>query len=118
MQKMYFLIFLYRQRTTLTLHRILQVLHHKFSFQSPFLYSKISPGWQSRTSHIASKVENRIALIFPVFILDRLTLATPTFSDNYFKDIFLSAITLSNLIIIGKLSPHNVSSDSFCKSQP
>ena len=37
-----------------------------------------------------------MALIFPVFIFDKFTLATPTFSDNSFSDIFLSAITRSN----------------------
>ena len=30
----------------------------------------MSPGWQSRTSHIASRVEKRIALTLPVFILE------------------------------------------------
>ena len=68
-----------------------------------FLNSKISPGWQSRVSQIASKVEKRIALIFPVFIFERFTLAIPTFSESSFSDILRSAITLSSLKIIGTL---------------
>ena len=35
-------------------------------------YSRISPGWQFRASQIASRVEKRTALTFPVFILDKL----------------------------------------------
>ena len=47
-----------------------------------------------------------MALTFPVLIFDKLTLAIPTFSDSALSDIFLSAITLSNLNIIGiKLIP-------------
>ena len=60
----------------------------------------MSPGWQSRTSHIASSVENRIALTFPVFIFDKLTLAIPILSDNSFSEIFRSAIILSRRKII------------------
>lgn len=45
---------------------------------------------------MASKVEKRIAEILPVFIFDKLTLLTPTFSDNSFKLIFRSAMTRSN----------------------
>lgn len=41
---------------------------------------------------MASSVEKRMALIFPVLILERLTLAIPTFSANSFKDIFRSAL--------------------------
>ncbi len=58
------------------------------------------PGWQSNALQIPFSVENLIAQIFPVLILDRLTLEIPTFSANSFRDIFLSAITLSNLNII------------------
>ena len=38
---------------------------------------------------MASGVENRMALILPVFILERLTLETPTCSDSSFRLIFL-----------------------------
>ena len=59
---------------------------------------------------MASKVEKRMALIFPVFIFDKLTFATPTFSESSFNDIFLSAITLSNRKIIAIPATYNVSS--------
>ena len=49
---------------------------------------------------MASSVEKRIALILPVFILERLTLAIPTRSDNSFSVIFRSAITRSSRKII------------------
>lgn len=64
-------------------------------------YSKISPGWQSSTSHIASNVEKRTAFTLPVFKLERLTLEIPTFAESSFNDIFRSAITRSSLSIIG-----------------
>ena len=65
------------------------------------LYSRMSPGWHPNALHIASSVENLIALMCPFLILERLTLATPTFSASSLSDIFLSAITLSSLKIIG-----------------
>lgn len=52
---------------------------------------------------MASNVEKRMALTRPFFNLDKLTLATPTFSDSSFRDIFLSAITRSNLKMIGMM---------------
>ena len=54
----------------------------------------MSPGWQSKAWQMAFRVLKRTALIFPVLILERLTLETPTRSDNSLSDIFLSAITL------------------------
>lgn len=62
--------------------------------------SRISPGWQSSTSQMAARVENRTALAFPVFSLERLTLLTPTRSLSSFRLIFLSAIMRSSLTII------------------
>lgn len=77
-----------------------------------FSYSKMSPGWQSSASHIASSVENLIADILPFFIFERLTFDTPTFSDSSLSEIFLSAITLSSLNIICPIfPPYRVSSD-------
>ena len=58
-------------------------------------YSKMSPGWQESALQMASSVEKRIALILPVFILERLTLDTPTFSDRSFRLILRSAMTRS-----------------------
>ena len=66
-----------------------------------FLYTKISPGWQSSTSQIASRVENRMAFTLPVFSLERFTFAIPTLLDNSFNDIFRSDITRLSLRIIG-----------------
>ena len=89
------------------------------SFAGSLRNSSISPGWQSSTSHMASRVENLIALTLPVFNFDRFTFATPTFSLNSFSEIFLSAITLSSLKIIAISSPpYSVSSDSVCNITP
>ena len=85
-----------------------------YSVFSSFVNSNMSPGWQSSTSQIAFKVENRIALTFPVLILERFTLEIPTFYANSFSDIFLSAITRSNLNIIAIIITYNNSSISFC----
>ena len=41
-----------------------------------------------------------VVLLVIIFIFDKLTLETPTFSDNSFKLILRSAMTLSNLKII------------------
>ena len=62
------------------------------------------------------EVEKRMALIWPFFILDKFTLATPTLADNSFRLIFLSAMTRSNRKMMCPISPppYRVSSDSFC----
>jgi len=65
-----------------------------------FLYSKISPGWQSKALQIASKVENRTALAFPFFKIDKLAIVIPTFSASSVTLIFLFASITSMLIII------------------
>ena len=61
----------------------------------------MSPGWQSRASHMASRVEKRMALTLPVLIFERFTFAMPTRSASSLRDIFRSAITRSSLSIIG-----------------
>ena len=38
---------------------------------SSTLYSSMSPGWQSSSLQIASRVEKRMALAFPVFKIER-----------------------------------------------
>src|SRR5690606_7036751 len=43
-------------------------------------YSRISPGWQSSSLHIASRVENRMALALPFFRMEILAMVIPTFS--------------------------------------
>ena len=69
-------------------------------FYNYFLYSNISEGWQSSTSHNVANVEKRIAFALPVFNIERFDKEIPTFSDNSFNDIFLCAITTSRFTII------------------
>lgn len=64
-------------------------------------YSKMSPGWHSRTLQSIVNVENRTALTFPVFIRDKLTFVMPTCSASSLRDILRSAITRSSLKTIG-----------------
>jgi hypothetical protein len=63
--------------------------------------SKISPGWQFNTLHIASRVLNRIAFALPVFNIERFDKVKSTFSESSFKDIFLLAIITSKFTIMG-----------------
>src|SRR5690606_11050434 len=63
--------------------------------------SMISPGLQSKTLHIASSVSNLTPFALPVFKIDRLTIVSPTFSDNCVNDIFRLANITSKLITIG-----------------
>ncbi len=67
--------------------------------------SRISPGWQSRTSQMASSVESLMALTFPVLSLERLTLVIPTLLESSTRVIFLSSMTRSKRMIIGILTP-------------
>ena len=53
-----------------------------------------------KASQIASSVEKRTALTFPVFSLERFTLETPTFSESSFSDIFRLAIITSRFTTI------------------
>lgn len=68
-----------------------------------FLYSKISPGWQSKALQIDSKVEKRIALAFPFFKIDKFAIVIPTFSVNSVTLIFLFANIISIFTIIAIL---------------
>ena len=43
-------------------------------------YSSRSPGWQSKASQMAERVEKRMALAFPVFRMERLAGVMPIFS--------------------------------------
>ena len=61
----------------------------------------MSPGWQLRASQIASKVENRMALAFPVFKTERLGSVISTFSANSDNGIFLRASITSKFTMIG-----------------
>ena len=67
------------------------------------LYSNISPGWQLSSLQIASKVENRTALAFPVFRMERLAGVRSIFSASSPSEIFRFAIITSRFTIIGIL---------------
>jgi len=79
---------------------------------SPAENSRISPGWQSRTSQIASNVEKRMALALPVFRIDRLDMVIPTFSESSVRLIFRLASITSRFTIIAMI--YTVRSWSFC----
>jgi len=64
-------------------------------------YSNMSPGWQSKALHKASRVESFIALAFPVFSIERLACVMPIFSASSWDCIFRLASITSTLIIIG-----------------
>ena len=70
-------------------------------FYSSGCHSKISPGWQSSSLHIASSVLKRIALAFPVFSIERLAGVISTFSESSLRDIFRFAIMTSKFTIMG-----------------
>ncbi len=81
-----------------------------------FEYSRISPGWQSSTSQMASKVLNLIAFAFPVFSMERLDKVRPTLSESSLSDILRFAITTSKLTTIAM--NQTVKSFSCCRSVP
>ena len=71
-------------------------------FYSSFsgLYSSTSPGWQSNSRQIASKVERRTALAFPFLRIERLAGVMSTRSASSPSDILRLAIMTSTLMII------------------
>ena len=77
--------------------------HLPFPDYFSFTNSIISQGWQFRISQISSKVENRIALAFPVFEIERLTVVIPISSANSLEHIFRFARITSGLITIAKI---------------
>lgn len=77
-----------------------------------FLYSRMSPGWQSKALQIASNVEKRMALAFPFFRIERLAMVIPTFSVNSVTLIFRFASITSICMIIAMMEPHTVKSFS------
>ena len=60
----------------------------------------MSPGWQSRTVHRASRVEKRMAFALPVLRMEILAGVIPTFWASSPEDIFLRASITSRLMII------------------
>ena len=67
---------------------------------SYFLYSRISPGWQSNALQTASMVDNRIALTFPFFNTEILAIVMPTRSASSVTLIFRRASMTSMLMMI------------------
>src|SRR6266550_2759851 len=60
----------------------------------------MSPGWQSNALQIASRVENRIALAFPFFRMERFAIVMPTLSESSVTLIFRLASITSRLTIM------------------
>ncbi len=85
-------------------------------FSALSLYSRMSPGWQSRALQIDSRVLNLIALALPVFRMERFESVRSTFSESSFSDIFRLAIITSRFTIIGIIQ--TVKSFSFWISTP
>ena len=63
-------------------------------------YSKISPGWQSSSLQIASRVVKRMALALPVLRMERLAVVMPILSASSLDFIFRLASMTSRLTII------------------
>jgi hypothetical protein len=61
----------------------------------------MSPGWQSKTLQILSKVLKRIAFAFPVFKIERLDNVKSTLAESSFREIFRLAIMTSKFTMIG-----------------
>jgi len=60
----------------------------------------MSPGWHSNILQMASKVENRMALAFPVLRMDKLAGVRSSFLANSLERIFRLANTTSKLMTI------------------
>jgi hypothetical protein len=68
-----------------------------------YLYSKISPGWQSSALQTASRVDSRIAFTLPFFKTEMLAIVMPTFSESSVTLIFRFANMTSMLMMIAML---------------
>ena len=88
---------------------------------SSFRYSRMSPGWQSSSRQMASSVEKRMALAFPVFRMERLAGVRSMRSASVPREIFRLAIITSRFTIMGMcvfLMNQMVSSCSSCIRMP
>ena len=90
------LIILANNRNFFILRLLLMLL-----FYSSFLNSRISPGWQSNSLQMASRVEKRTALAFPVFRMERLAGVRSIRSASSPSEIFRFAIITSRFTIMG-----------------
>ncbi len=64
----------------------------------------MSPGWQSKTLQIASRVENRTAFALPVFSTERFAWVMPMRSASSPDEIFRRAIITSKFTTIIRAS--------------
>lgn len=64
----------------------------------------MSPGWQSSTSHIDSKVVNRMAFALPLFRIDKFASVISIALASSFAVIFLSFKSLSRCMTTGMLN--------------
>ena len=71
-----------------------------YSFYSSGRYSRISPGWQSSSLQMASRVVKRMALALPVLRMERLAVVMPILSASSLDFIFRLASMTSRLTII------------------
>ena len=60
----------------------------KYMFYSSGRYSRISPGWQSSSLQMASRVVKRMALDLPVLRMERLAVVMPILSASSLDFIF------------------------------
>ncbi len=66
-------------------------------------YSRMSPGVQSSSLQMSSRVENLIALALPLLSMERLAMVIPILSESSVSDILFFASCTSRLVIIGIL---------------
>jgi len=90
----------HRVRSFAKLLQPLQIARSQIAY---FLYSKISPGWQSNALQIASKVRNRMAFTLPFFNTEIFAIVIPTFSDSSVTLIFRFANMTSILMMIAMM---------------
>ena len=72
----------------------------KYMSYSSGRYSRISPGWQSSSLQMASRVVKRMALALPVLRIERLAVVMPILSASSLDFIFRLASMTSRLTII------------------
>ena len=77
-----------------------EVKRKPFDIEPYFLYSRISPGWQSNALQIDSNVDSRIALALPFFNTEILAIVMPTLPASSVTLIFRFANMTSMLMMI------------------
>lgn len=95
----------------MTEHRMIMVDLSFIKTPQSFLYSTMSPGWQSNALQIASKGESQIALALPFFNIEILAIVIPTPYESSVTLIFLFT-SITFILIITHYSPYIVKSFS------